>query len=299
MTEISNLISELREYLESAAFLVSKGESEKAAHSTIVQGLVLLAQIEAQLQSSKESNSVGSSQRLGNQKSESTHYSKSRDDEITPELNKVHRRVPKWFRNPSQNNSKILLCFLELSAQEPNVTTRLLRSKCYDVKDFDGNFNQMKNFGDKNHGKVFEEKNGVVTLWEPVSNFIIDQYEDFNPAVKLSPSRAQQICTMNDKQLDRSLRSIGKECFVKYFEEFSDLSNKSEDLIELLMVNEGYEETGCKTRVSQSRRIIESGRGKDALELICKSERVPHAISEQARELKMQLNKTSASSLPV
>lgn len=91
---------------------------------------------------------------------------------------------------------------------------------------------------------------------------------------------------MNDKQLDRSLRSIGKECFIKYFEEFSNPRNKSEDLIDLLMKNEGYEESGCKTRVSQSKRIIESGRGKDALELVCNSERIPLSVRERARELK-------------
>jgi hypothetical protein len=34
----------------------------------------------------------------------------------------------------------------------------------------------MKNFGEKNHGKVFEERDGYVTLWEPVKDFILNLY---------------------------------------------------------------------------------------------------------------------------
>jgi len=68
---------------------------------------------------------------------------------------------------------------------------------------------------------------------------------------------------MNDDQLDRSLRSIGKACFVKYFAEFSDLAISSEDLIDMLMQQEGYTESGCKTRISNSRRIISSANYMD------------------------------------
>lgn len=37
----------------------------------------------------------------------------------------------------------------------------------------------MKNFGEKNHGKVFEENDGVITLWEPVQEFILELYKRF------------------------------------------------------------------------------------------------------------------------
>ena len=41
------------------------------------------------------------------------------------------------------------------------------------VYDFMGNYNQMKNFGIKNHAKVFEEsKDNMVTLWAPISGFV-------------------------------------------------------------------------------------------------------------------------------
>ena len=91
---------------------------------------------------------------------------------------------------------------------------------------------------------------------------------------------------MNDDQLDRSLRSIGKACFVKYFAEFSDLAFSSEDLIDMLMQQEGYTESGCKTRISNSRRIISSGRQDDALAMIIASERVEAEIVDRARELR-------------
>ncbi|OCW96057.1 hypothetical protein [Alishewanella sp. HH-ZS] len=91
---------------------------------------------------------------------------------------------------------------------------------------------------------------------------------------------------MNDDQLDRSLRSIGKACFVKYFAEFSDLAISSEDLIDMLMQQEGYTESGCKTRISNSRRIISSGRQDDALAMIIASERVEAEIVDKARELR-------------
>ena len=91
---------------------------------------------------------------------------------------------------------------------------------------------------------------------------------------------------MDDQQLDRCLRSIGKGCFVKYFEEFSNSRYSREDLIEILMSTEGYEESGSRTRVSQSRRIIQSGRADDALQMVIASERLPNDVRELARALR-------------
>ena len=34
----------------------------------------------------------------------------------------------------------------------------------------------MKIMSYKNHGKVFTEENGIVTLWDPVADFIIEEY---------------------------------------------------------------------------------------------------------------------------
>jgi hypothetical protein len=34
----------------------------------------------------------------------------------------------------------------------------------------------MKIISEKNHGKIFNEENGQVTLWEPIKDFVINQY---------------------------------------------------------------------------------------------------------------------------
>lgn len=92
---------------------------------------------------------------------------------------------------------------------------------------------------------------------------------------------------MNDDQLERSLRSIGKGCFVEYFCQFADQNLSNGTVIDMLMRQEGYTESGSRTRVSQARRIISAGRTEDALRNIIRSERIPNygRIAANAREL--------------
>ena len=91
---------------------------------------------------------------------------------------------------------------------------------------------------------------------------------------------------MNDDQLERSLRSIGKGCFVAYFRQFADQELSNSAVVEILMRQEGYTESGSRTRVSQARRIIRSGRAKDALLNVIQSDRIPNhqQIAAEARE---------------
>lgn len=90
---------------------------------------------------------------------------------------------------------------------------------------------------------------------------------------------------MNDEQLLRSLQSIGKACFVKYFPQFSDNFLSNTDLIELLMRQEHYEEAGCITRVAQARRIIVNERAVDALRIVASSVRVSDEVLAEASRL--------------
>ncbi len=90
---------------------------------------------------------------------------------------------------------------------------------------------------------------------------------------------------MNDNQLNRSLQSIGMKCFVDYYDKFCDNKLSNIDLIELLMKNEGYKESGCKTRVSQSRRIIKAGMSVVALKKILKSSRLEDSTLKKAQIL--------------
>lgn len=90
---------------------------------------------------------------------------------------------------------------------------------------------------------------------------------------------------MNHQQLDRCLRSIGKECFIKYYDQFSDLGIRQEDLVDLLMKKEGYEESGCRTRISCSRRIFREGQAEEALREVIQSERLDGEIIRKASNI--------------
>ena len=94
---------------------------------------------------------------------------------------------------------------------------------------------------------------------------------------------------MDDTQLDRALRSIGKECFVEYFWEFAKPRISRADMIDLLMREKGYAEVASGTRVSGARRIIGAGRAKDALIEIGSSDRLPQAVTDRAREISCKL----------
>jgi hypothetical protein len=94
---------------------------------------------------------------------------------------------------------------------------------------------------------------------------------------------------MDDIQLKRSIQSIGMACFVKYFEAFENKKSKSEDLIDGLMKIENYDESGAKTRVSQSRRIIREDRVLDALNIIIDSKKVEEWAKSKAQFLRSKI----------
>ena len=95
------------------------------------------------------------------------------------EIKKIKRRVPKWIKNPNQYNAKILNTFMKLSKnnQLPIVVSTLQIHSSLDSDIFYKNYNQMKNIGERNHGKVFEEENGNVSLWKPVADYIVNLYK--------------------------------------------------------------------------------------------------------------------------
>ena len=173
-------IKKIKECLEDASFLVSKGNSEREAHGKILECLVLVAQLENVIE--KFTPIPLPSDR--DEKIPKTHHNTrhsalfNTNDKQQVEIEKVTRRLPKWFRNQSQNNSNILITFLNLSEKNENVHIQQLKDECNSIKDFYGNYNQMKNFGEKNHGKVFEEKDGIITLWEPVKDLILRLYNE-------------------------------------------------------------------------------------------------------------------------
>lgn len=102
------------------------------------------------------------------------------NDEKKQEIWKVQNRVPKWFRNPHQINSQILIAYMDLLGENKSVAVYKLEAACRSIKTFQNNYVQMKSFGEKNHAKVFEEAGGRITLWEPIREFVKKEFKKRN-----------------------------------------------------------------------------------------------------------------------
>lgn len=100
-------------------------------------------------------------------------------NEIETESTKIHKRVPNWLGKPQQINSQILLNYLKLRHNNNFVLVENLEESCKKIENFKSNYHGMKNFGKKNHGKVFDEVGNKIFLWEPVQNFIEKEYEKY------------------------------------------------------------------------------------------------------------------------
>lgn len=101
----------------------------------------------------------------------------SEDDLKSKEINKVNRKLPKWAANQHQINSKILTKYLELRrAGKTPLTEREFASAYGDKTEFHKNYPQMKTISPKNNGKIFDVRNGMVVIWEPVVD-AVGRYE--------------------------------------------------------------------------------------------------------------------------
>lgn len=97
----------------------------------------------------------------------------------TNEIFKVYRKIPNWFKNESQKNSKILITFLKLNVEGQKITVEKLKEKVK-IDNFDSNFKNMSEIYSKNHAKVFQLlKNGEVVLWKDVEKFILQEFKKF------------------------------------------------------------------------------------------------------------------------
>lgn len=96
------------------------------------------------------------------------------------EIERIHRRIPLWLNRPHQYNHKILVTYMMLSNQnETPISVSLLEKNCNieDSSKFNSHYNGMKSISEKNHGKVFTEENNNVKLWEPISEFVINEFK--------------------------------------------------------------------------------------------------------------------------
>jgi len=66
---------------------------------------------------------------------------------------------------------------------------------------------------------------------------------------------------------------------------FTDSSVSNDTAVDILMKQKKYSESGSRTRVNQSRRIIREGRRDDALEHIAQSNRIHSKWAGKAKSL--------------
>ncbi|HHW57744.1 MAG TPA: hypothetical protein GXX15_08795 [Clostridia bacterium] len=81
--------------------------------------------------------------------------------------------------------------------------------------------------------------------------------------------------------LIRTLNSVGKSTFVKYYYNFK---NESREAC-IAAFTEDYTDKSKSTRTSYAQRIFREGRQKDALQLIINSNRVDDKTIARAREI--------------
>ena len=72
---------------------------------------------------------------------------------------------------------------------------------------------------------------------------------------------------MDDRQLIRTLRSVGMEVFETFYDQSADESLTNQQIVALLRGERSYTEQSYRTRVSHARMVIRAGRGPDVLRL--------------------------------
>lgn len=111
----------------------------------------------------------------------------STTDVIDSTTGKAKNRIPKWAIKSEQYNHKIVRAYFQVESELGYVPLDALEKRCSDVviypttfvRDFRGNFNQMKFDGPKSHGKVFEIENGNVVLWDYIKETLMEFKEYF------------------------------------------------------------------------------------------------------------------------
>lgn len=98
---------------------------------------------------------------------------------IEDEIEKVKRKIPLWLNKKNQYNYKILKAFMDLSNNNShyvNIITLEKHCNISNSKIFLTNYNLLKGISKKNHGKVFQQNDDQVRLWDPVADIIIEYF---------------------------------------------------------------------------------------------------------------------------
>jgi len=105
---------------------------------------------------------------------------------LSTETPKAIKRIPRWAKNYDQINHKILRAYFLLSEQSDQITVFDMERMCLDqsrpdtyAPTFRNNYAQMKIETPKSTGKVFEELNGFVTIWDRIEPTLLKYKEYF------------------------------------------------------------------------------------------------------------------------
>ncbi|MCF6196179.1 MAG: hypothetical protein L3J50_05690 [Emcibacter sp.] len=156
----TNALSTLKTALNDLIYDIGRGLDHKTLHENALSILIKLNEIEQQ---SKKYSQVDDTD----------------EDKTNNEIRKVERKLKRWAKNKDQVNAKILNYFLVLQQKGNNKITQCELEKLAKkegIKNFYGNFHGMCKISPKNHAKVFDVNNKIVSIWEPVKPFI-DQYK--------------------------------------------------------------------------------------------------------------------------
>ncbi len=106
---------------------------------------------------------------------------------MNADTGKANSRIPRWAKRPEQYNHKIVRAYFQVENELGHVPLDELQKRCSNesiypityVRDFHGNFSQMKFDGPKSHGKVFDVENGIVVIWDYIKETLMDYKEYF------------------------------------------------------------------------------------------------------------------------
>lgn len=91
------------------------------------------------------------------------------------------------------------------------------------------------------------------------------------------------ISSRSPTDLGGLLNRIGKEVFIRYFDQFRDSVISNEEMIDLLP--QEYALKSRRSRTAKARRIFREHLEEEALSVIAASEKVSAEVSEKARRL--------------
>ena len=88
---------------------------------------------------------------------------------------------------------------------------------------------------------------------------------------------------MTEEQFNRTLKSVGQSCFVKFFEVFSSKTISREEMIEKLKSETDYTEGSCISRTGHAKSLIEAGFAGRVFEQVLNSN--SSKISDETRAI--------------